>query len=163
MCPNEIGDVTVSMLDRGTALAALHEVFEGMSPTAKYMRYLTATPRLTTAMTRILSDVDRSGHVAWRAICGEHTVGLVRLHEDEDGLPELAVEVVDDHTGRGIGKALVSTALNHAAAHGATAARVLVHPENTAAIRLFRSTGGRLLFGGGLLEGTIPVSVTVAA
>jgi len=158
-------DVAISMVNRDMARQALYEVFQGMSPTARYMRYLSATPRLSPNMVSVLSDVDGSRHVAWQATRGGRAVGLVRLHEDQDGIPELAVEVVDHHSGCGIGKQLVSTALWHAAERGTSSVRVLVHPENTSAIRLFRGTGARFVFRAGLLEGTIPVttSVTVAA
>lgn len=165
MCRTESRDVAISMVNRGMASKTLHEVFEAMSPTARYMRYLAASPRLTTAMVRVLSDVDGSRHAVWRATCGDRTVGLVRLHDDREGAPELAVEVVDDHHGRGIGKALVATALRHAAKQGARSVQVLVHPDNMRAIRLFRSVGASFVFRSGLLEGVVPATTytTVAA
>lgn len=157
-CVTHHGEVTFERLDRDNAAESLLEIHGAMSPSARYMRYLSATPRITASMLRALSDVDGVRHVAWRATCGDRVVGLVRLLRDQDGILELAVELTDDHIGQGIGRALVSIAMDHAAALGATAIRVLVHPENTRAIRLFKTAGARFSLVAGTLEGTIPVT-----
>ena len=145
-------------LTRDKALTALEQVFGAMSSETRYMRYHAATPRLTTSLVRALTDVDEMRHVAWQASACDKAVGLVRLVEDSDGTPELAVEVADDFAGRGIGKALVSVALRHAGQRGTGEVRILVHPENTPAIRLFRAAGARFVFRDGALEGLIPVT-----
>lgn len=159
-CVAHPGEVTFERLNRLTASRALVEVHTAMSPTARYMRYLSATPRITTSMMEALSDVDGPRHVAWKATCADRAVGVVRLHKDHDGALELAVEVADDHTGLGIGSALVAMAIDHAVSLGATAIRVFVHPENARAIRLFKARGASFSFVAGDLEGTISVTPT---
>lgn len=150
--------IELEPLSRDSALDALREVFEAMSPSARYMRYHSATPRLTKSLERALADVDGERHSAWQAVERGRRVGLVRIIETGDETAELAVEVADDHTGRGIGTALVAAALRHAAERRLTAVRVVVHPENRPAVRLFRSHSARFRFADSVLEGVIPVS-----
>jgi RimJ/RimL family protein N-acetyltransferase len=163
MCGHDTCELRYEKLTADFALEALEEVFEAMSSESRYMRYLAATPRLTSSLIRVLTDLDETRHVAWQATACDRAVGLVRLVEDTDGTPELAVEVADDLTGCGIGGALVSVALRHAAERGAAEVRILVHPENTPALRLFRAAGASFVFRDGALEGLIPVTSSASA
>lgn len=53
------------------------------------------------------------------------------------------VGVADTHQGRGIGKAIMKTMLEHARALGCVNAWVLTERSNKAAMALYTSTGGR--------------------
>jgi RimJ/RimL family protein N-acetyltransferase len=163
VCGHDTCELRFERLTAGMALEALEDVFDAMTSESRYMRYHAATPRLTSTLVRALTDLDETRHVAWQARVCDRSVGLVRLVEDTDGTPELAVEVADDSTGCGIGGALVSVALRHAAERGADEVRILVHPENTPAIRLFRAAGASFAFRDGGLEGLIPVSSSASA
>lgn len=162
-CGHDTCELRFERLTADMALPALEDVFEAMSSESRYMRYHAATPRLTSSLARALTELDETRHVAWQARACDRAVGLVRLVEDTDGTPELAVEVADDFTGCGIGGTLVSVALRHAAERGAAQVRILVHPENTPAIRLFRAAGASFVFRDGALEGLIPVNSTASA
>ena len=163
VCGHDTCELRVETLTADTALEALEDVFGAMASESRYMRYHAATPRLTSTLVRALTDLDETRHVAWRAIACDKAVGLVRLVEDTDGIPELAVEVADEFTGCGVGGTLVSVALRHAAERGAGEVRTLVHPENTPALRLFRAAGASFVFRDGALEGLIPVNSTASA
>lgn len=76
-------------------------------------------------------------------------VGMVTsvhyAHPDK-ALPELWVNevgVASTHRGRGIAKALMQATLDHARALQCTEAWVLTERENTAAMALYASAGGR--------------------
>ena len=163
MCGHDTCELRIERLTADMAHEALENVFGGMAPESRYMRYHAATPRLTSSLVRALTDLDETRHVAWKAVACDRAVGLVRLVEDTDGTPELAVEVADDFTGCGIGGSLVSVALRHAAERGADEVRILVHPENTPALRLFRSEGTSFVFRDGALEGLVPVNSSASA
>lgn len=163
MCRHETCDVSVHTLTRSMAPKALEEVFGAMSQDSRYMRYHAATPRLTSGLVRALADIDGTRHIAWQARACDRAVGLVRLVEDPDGTTELAVEVADEWSGRGIGRTLVSVALRHARERGAKGIRILVHPENRRAIRLFRAAGATFSFRDGALVGVISLMPATSA
>jgi ribosomal protein S18 acetylase RimI-like enzyme len=159
MCRHETCELRIEFVTRETAPGALEEVFGAMSLHTRYMRYHAATPRLTSSMARALTDIDGRHHVAWQARSCNRVVGLVRLVDDRAGIPELAVEVADDFARSGIGRSLVSVALDHATERGAGAVGVLVHPENMPAIRLFRAAGAKFTYRDGALAGEIPLAL----
>jgi hypothetical protein len=55
-------------------------------------------------------------------------------------------------------KGSAAAPFRHAAERGADEFRILVHPENTPAIRTFRAAGASFVFRDGALEGLIPVN-----
>jgi acetyltransferase len=145
----------------------IQQVFDGMSPEARYHRFLQAMPKLSPGMRRLLASVDDTRHRAWAAHLDDVPIGIVRIVTDEVGDLELSVAVVDAMHRRGVGRRLVDTALAAAAAAGRDDVTVLIHPENGASVAMFRRMGARFKFEFGLLVGRVPVvaarSVEVAA
>jgi GNAT superfamily N-acetyltransferase len=85
------------------------EVFAGMSPESRRMRFLTSVPVLDESMVRRLSDVDHDVHGCWVAEIDGRAVALgryVRMREDA-GTAEVALDVVDRYQGHGLGRLLL--------------------------------------------------------
>lgn len=140
----------------------VQEIFDGMSPEARYYRFLQATPVLSPSLRRLLAAVDGERHRAWSAHLGDRPVGIVRLVRDRHGDLELSVSVVDALHRRGIGGRLVETALEAA---GDEPVKLVIHPENSASVLMFRKLGANFRYELGLLVGiiTAPKSLEVAA
>jgi acetyltransferase len=154
MDPN---DVAIRTVRRGDEIL-IQEVFDGMSPEARYHRFLQATPVLTAGMRRLLADVDGRRHQAWSAHVGERPVGISRIITDQTGDLELSVAVIDGMQRRGIGRQLVTTALDAAGRSGRRDVMVLIHPENRASVSLFRGMGAGFRYEFGLLVGRVPAA-----
>ena len=149
-------DIEITPLRNGDQVT-VQTVFDGMSPEARFHRYLQAMPALRPAHRRLLADVERPEHRAWVARDGNRPVGIVRIATDAEGAAELAVEVVDAVRGMGLGRRLVEHALTEAAEAGVPMLSLLVHPTNTASRGLFRSMGVDFVLEDGLLVGRLPV------
>ena len=141
----------------------IQEIFDAMSPEARFHRFLQAMPVLSSGMRRLLADVDGVKHRAWVAMADDRPVGIVRIIVDQDGDMELSVAVIDAMHRRGIGRRLVATALQAAAESGHPTVTVLVHPVNRASVAMFRSLGTSFRNDYGLLVGRVPTSRMAAA
>lgn len=130
------------------------EVFEGLSPTSRYLRFLAPMPRLPSTVLRSLTRLDQCNRVAWGVRTDHQWVGIgryVRL-PDDPSTAELALSVVDAHQRRGLGRLLVETLAAVGAASGVRTFDWHVHPENHKASALVRSLGGRPQLTGGVWE-----------
>lgn len=153
----DIDGVSIVPLDDGDE-RTVQAVFDGMSPEARFFRFLQAMPALRPSLRTTLAAVDGTRQLALVARLHGAPVGIVRVHATEHGDVEMAVSVVDAARRRGIGRALVERALAMVAARGdAREVSVLVHPENRASIDLFTSVGARFELDEGLLVGRVPV------
>ena len=100
----------------------------------------------------LITDVDGDRHAAWLAWPRDNR-SASPLRARDAGIAEVAVEVVDDHQGLGIGSALVDAVTTVAAARGVDRVRALLSPDNEASRRLVTRIGIRLQVVDGLLEG----------
>lgn len=132
----------------------LLEVFAGMSPQARALRYFSGFPRMPGPMLSMLADVDGDRHLAWLAVVDGSRVGIARAIR----LPgcattaELAFEVVDAQHGRGLATVLVDAVTTAAAAKGVRRVEATVAAENGASRRLLGRLGLRGHVSEGLLE-----------
>ena len=112
--------------------APLVAVHAGMSPTSRRLRYSAPTPRLTDHMVRTLTDLRPGEHEAYAAWRDGRPVGIVRWirTSERPQSAELAVEVVDDEQGHGVGRALVAHAAARAWGAGVRTLMVSVDPHN---------------------------------
>lgn len=156
-------EITIEPLTIDQAASAVEEVFEAMSPEARFHRYLQATPRLRPGMVAALTSLDPDRHRAVVARVDGRPIGLARVVRDATGSVELAVEVADRYAGRGIGAQLTRRALELAADWDVDHAELLVHPENHRAVRLFRRLGARFRYEDGVLVGSLPIRTPAAA
>ena len=148
--------VELRPLRRGES-GPLQSIFEAMSPAARAQRYLTGMPRLPSAWLRALADVDGDHHVAWLAVVRGRAVGVARYVVVAPAVVEIALEVADDHHGRGVGTLLVDALTTTAVASGIRRVRATLLPDNEPSRRLVTRIGVRLSPADGLLEGEGPL------
>jgi len=151
------GDIiTLRPLGGGEA-GPLLAVFDGMSAASRAQRYLTGMTRLSSTMLDALTDVDGQRHVAWLASAHGRPIGIARFVQEDAGVGELAVEVVDDYHGMGVASALVDAVTTVAAARGVRRVRASLSTDNEASRRLMTRVGIHLHHVDGLLEGEGPL------
>jgi GNAT superfamily N-acetyltransferase len=128
--------------------SALHEVFGALSPSSRYLRFHAGASRLTATMERALLDLDGIRHRALLAEVREpdrwRPVGIARyVRAAGAGVgavteAEVAIEVVDDWQGRGIGLLLLRQLSAEACRAGIGRLVGSVLPDNRALMTLVR-------------------------
>jgi len=141
------------------------DVFAGLSARSRYLRYLSPIRELGPGFLRQLCRLDDTDRLALLATArfgpsegravGE--VRFVRLPDAPD-TADLAISVIDEFHGQGLGRMLMAAAAGAAAERGISAFALTVHPENTASLALMRSLGARFRFSDGTYEGRLPVA-----
>ena len=117
-------------------------MFVRLSPESRLMRFNTPKPRLTSRELAFLTDVDHFRHVALAAV--DHgdgsIVGTARYVEEagRPGVADIAVEVIDELQGRGIGTALATAVIERARENGFTLLTATTLWENRRARGLLR-------------------------
>jgi len=142
---------------RGSDRAALVESFARLSPDSRYRRFFTRMNELPEQWADRLTNIDHSRHRAWVAFEAEaggaetRGIAVARLISqlETPEIAELAMAVVDDRQGRGIGRALMDLLLSTAAVSGVAVVRADTMRENKAMIRLLRSRGAVAVDGRG--------------
>lgn len=142
--------------------ALLAAGFERLSNRSRYRRFFSPVPKLTDSMLTFLTSVDGFNHRAWGAVVDEPAgpvgaaiVRWVRSRKDP-AVADMAVTVIDDYQGRGLGGLLLDVAVLDAFAHGVDRFEGLVLGENIASRRMLARGGARLRpDGGGVLSFTL--------
>jgi GNAT superfamily N-acetyltransferase len=123
--------------------AALDEVFAGLSPRSRYLRFHAPLHRLSSRFRATLLDVDGRDRLALVAVVctpdGPRAAGIVRIVRTGPRTAEVAIEVADTLHRQGIGRLLLNALGRRAAELGITQLTADVLAENTAALGLFRS------------------------
>ena len=99
---------------------ALSAFFERLSLESRRRRFLGPKPRLTARELAFLTEVDQCSHVALVAVDAEDAIVAVARYApwlDRPGHAELAIAVVDEWHGRGLGSALTRALLDARAPH----------------------------------------------
>jgi GNAT superfamily N-acetyltransferase len=123
----------------------LRESFDRLSEQSRYRRFLSPHDRLSAAELRYLTEVDHHDHEALvavdpRARAGAGIARYIRSKEDPSSA-ELAVVVVDDWQGKGVGTRLASALAERAREEGVSVFTALVLAENDAMLRLAKDVG----------------------
>ena len=122
---------------------AIRASFERMGPDSRYKRFLSPMDELTESQLDYLTQVDHHDHEALVAI--EDAVGLgvaryVRLERDGPRA-EVAVAVIDDWQGRGLGSALLERLSRRARQDGIEIFTAAVLADNRAVVELLGRLG----------------------
>lgn len=116
----------------------LRSAFQQLSPESRYRRFFHSIGRLSDDMIRYLCDVDGKDHVAIVAgkvspdDLSEEGMGVARFVRlaDEPTVAEMAVTVLDDHQGKGLGNILLHAIARAASERGIEHFRGEVLSEN---------------------------------
>jgi len=137
--------------DDGDALVA---GFARLSGESRFARFFTGKHRLSDRDVDRLLEIDESRHVA---VVAEDTSRLSDVDQQTMGLgvgvaryitsstdparAEIAVAVIDEYHGRGIGRLLLDALIDHAVDNGITTGTATVLSVNTKMLRLLTSMG----------------------
>ena len=108
--------------------------FERLSPESRYRRFLAPEPELTEGMVRYLIEIDHHDHDAIIALddASGEGVGVARYVRDPERreVAEVAVTVIDDWQGRGLGTLLLEVISARAREEGITTFTALMLASN---------------------------------
>jgi RimJ/RimL family protein N-acetyltransferase len=141
----------------------LADGFARLSDRSRRMRFLGRKDQLSTAEVRYFTDVDHHDHEALGAVsrADGRGVGVARYVRDADDpqAAELAITVVDDWQGRGLGTELLGQLSGRARQAGIRRFTALTAADNAAVAGLLRSAGAELT---GYGPGTVEYEITLA-
>ncbi len=134
----------------------LAEGFERLSPESRYRRFFAPMKQMSGPLLDYLTSIDYDNHFAWAALSAEPGpdgrpmgVGVGRYVRLEDPqAAEMAVTVVDDWQGRGLGRVLLDALILEALENGITRLEGDVLAENRPMHELLRHAGARFRPGG---------------
>jgi RimJ/RimL family protein N-acetyltransferase len=121
----------------------LADGFARLSATSRWMRFLTPKKELSPAELRYFTDVDHHNHEALGAL--DHRdgsgVGIARYirHAEDPQAAHIAVTIVDDWQGRGLGTELLAQLSDRARQEGIRRFTALVAADNAAVAGLLRN------------------------
>ena len=150
--------------DRETLL----EGFERLSPESRYRRFFAPMKTMSPALLDYLMSMDYVDHFAWAALSAEPGLdgkpvgaGVSRyIRLDDPEAAEMAVTVVDDWQGRGLGRILLDALVLEALENGITRFEGDVLVENGTMHELLRRTGARFRSEG---QGVLRFSIDLPA
>jgi GNAT superfamily N-acetyltransferase len=127
--------------DRELLVSGFHQ----LSPTSSYRRFLSASPVLTPGLLRELTDIDHRDAEAILALDerGREGLGIARYVRcaDRADVAELAVTVIDDWQGRGVGTLLLDVVSARAREEGIRTFTALMLTDNHRMRRLLNHLG----------------------
>ena len=140
----------------------LADGFARLSGKSRQMRFLARKDRLSAAELRYFTDLDHHDHEALGALDqadgrGVGVARYVRDAEDPDAA-EIAVTIVDDWQGRGLGTELLARLSGRARAEGICRFTALVADDNVAMAGLLRNMSASLV---GRSPGTVEYEITL--
>jgi len=143
--------------------ALVADGFARLSLRSRQLRFLTPKKQLSAAELRYFTDVDHHDHEALVALnpADGRGVGIARYirHSSDPHAAEVAVTIVDDWQGRGLGTELVTRLSGRARCAGIHRFTALAAEDNTAVARMLANTSARLAGRGpGTLEYHIPLT-----
>jgi RimJ/RimL family protein N-acetyltransferase len=140
-----------------TDTSLLADGFARLSERSRWTRFLGRKNALTEADLRYFTDVDHHDHEALGAL--DHVrgggVGIARYVRDREDrrAAEIAVTIVDDWQGRGLGTELLARLSDRACQEGIHRFTAVVAADNAAANGLLRNSGASLIHRGrGIVE-----------
>jgi GNAT superfamily N-acetyltransferase len=119
--------------------------FERLSPESRYRRFLAPISQLSDEMVRYLTEIDHHDHEAMIAV-DERTgegIGVARYVRDRKrrDMAEVAVTVIDEWQGRGVGTVLLEVICGRAREEEITTFTALILATNQEMLDVFRGVG----------------------
>jgi RimJ/RimL family protein N-acetyltransferase len=126
----------------GTDVELLADGFARLSAQSRQFRYLTGKPRLSPAELRYFTAIDHHDHEALVALSldgsGVGVARYVRYAKDPEAA-DVAVTVVDEWHGRGVGTELMTRLIDRAVTEGIRRFTASIAADNIAVLRLLRN------------------------
>jgi GNAT superfamily N-acetyltransferase len=123
----------------------LHRGFQRLSPESRYRRFLCATPELSEQVLRYLTEIDHHDHEAMIALdeLTGQAIGVARYVRDQKHpqVAEVAVTVIDDWQGRGLGTLLLEVISARAREEAITTFTALILATNDEMMDLVKHLG----------------------
>src|SRR5690349_18363060 len=142
----------------------LADGFARLSAASRQMRFLGVKKELSAAELRYLTDVDHHDHEALGAVdrASGRGVGIARYIRDADDpqAAEIAVTIVDDWQGRGLGAELLAQLSDRARQEGIRRFTALADAGNVAVAALLGKAGADLVRRG---RGTVEYEITLTS
>ena len=140
----------------------LADGFARLSGESRRMRFLARKDRLSAAELRYFTDLDHRDHEALCALdqADGRGVGVARYVRDAEDprAAEIAVTIVDDWQGRGLGAELLARLSDRARSEGICRFSALVAEDNRAMAGLLRTMSASLV---GRSPGTVEYEITL--
>ena len=135
-----------------------------LSPESRYARFMAPVDELSDKQLRYLCDVDQRDHIALGALSaddetdpGYGVARCIRLKE-EPTVAEVAVTVVDDMHGNGLGTLLLGVLAQAARRQGIVTFRAYVLGDNRGMIQIFKQLGAETTeVSGGVVTLDVPL------
>jgi RimJ/RimL family protein N-acetyltransferase len=126
-----------------TDKALLRAFYDELSDRSRRLRFLVPTNALSDEDLEYLTEVDHKRHEAIVALDGERLVGVARYvrNPDDRASAEVAVVVIDDRQGEGIGATLLDLLTQRARENGITRYTALVSADNDIVIGALERAG----------------------
>ncbi len=133
---------------RAEDAALLADGFARLSAESRRLRFLADKQRLSPQEIAYFTEIDHHDHEAIGAmdLRDGRGVGIARYIRDRDDpdVAEIAVTVVDDWQGRGLGTELLTRLMDRAREEGVRRFRALVAADNELMLGLLEDIGGEL-------------------
>src|SRR6266487_6050096 len=147
---------------QSTDAPLLADGFARLSPQSRQMRFLTRKKELSRAELRYFTDLDHHDHEALGALnhADGRGVGVARYIRDAEDpqAAEIAVTIVDDWQGRGLGTELLTQLTGRARCEGIHRFTALASADNAAIAALLRNRNAELVGRG---AGTVEYQITL--
>jgi RimJ/RimL family protein N-acetyltransferase len=139
------GAVICVRLIRAADKPALVDAFGRLGDESRYRRFLGSAPSLNDRVLTYLTEVDHRNHSALIALepHERRVIAVARYvrHPDAAGSAEIAVTVVDEWQGRGVGRVMLSLLIERATHAGFESLSASVLATNRPMLVLLRSHG----------------------
>jgi GNAT superfamily N-acetyltransferase len=143
--------------------ALLQQGMAQLSEVSRYRRFMSLVTELSEAQLKYLTEIDYVNHMAWGALdlsgSTPRGAGVARYvrSDDDPAKAEVAVTVLDEYQGRGLGTLLLGVLARTAAANGIYTFIAYVLHENAPMMRIFFDLGGTAEIDGDVLRVEVPV------
>lgn len=150
------GGVEIRRLDRGD-VAEIARLFDAMSPSGRYLRFLAPMPTIPDWFLERLADPDGVSHIVLVARVDDRPIGEARFVRSTvaPDTAEFAVAVVDDQQGRGVARALLAALADEASRAGIRRFTFDVAPANRPMLSWLCRRGARIRFDEGVMTGDV--------